>query len=62
MIGDLRSFVHSPRLEKNIGYAMVPIEHARLGTTLAVDIASGEVAATVVRKPFVDPKKDIPKS
>ena len=61
-IGDLRSFVYSPRLDKTIGYAMVPIEHARLGTTLAVDMPSGGVAATVVRKPFVDPKKDIPKS
>jgi len=61
-IGELRSFAYSPRLEKSIGYAMVPIEHARLGTTLAIDLPSGGVAATVVRKPFIDPRKDIPKS
>ena len=61
-VGDLRSFDYSPRLDKNIGYAMVPIEHARLGTTLTVELPTGDVAATVVRKPFLDPKKDIPKS
>ncbi len=61
-IGDLRSFAHSPRLEKTIGYAMVPIEHAELGTELTVETSDDEVKATVVKKPFFDPKKDIPKS
>ena len=61
-IGDLRSFAYSPRLEKTIGYAMVPIEHAELGTELTVETSDDEVKATVVRKPFFDPTKDIPKS
>ncbi len=61
-IGRVTSACYSPRLEKNIGYAMVPIEQAGLGTELTVDAPSGETTATVVRKPFFDPKKEIPKS
>jgi aminomethyltransferase len=61
-IGRVTAFTHSPRLKKNIGYAMVPIEHAKLGTRLTIATPSGERTATVVRKPFIDPGKRIPKS
>jgi len=61
-VGYISAVVHSPRLEKNIGYAMVPTEHSRLGTSLTVNAPWGELTATVVRKPFVDPQKDVPKS
>jgi glycine cleavage system aminomethyltransferase T len=62
-IGRITSAIHSPRLKKNIGYAMVPAEHAALGTQFMVDVpGAGERQATVVAKPFIDPKKDIPKS
>jgi len=62
-VGHVTSAIFSPRLEKNIGYAMLPIEHAELGTRLTVAVpGSGEREARVVRKPFVDPKKEIPKS
>ena len=61
--GHITSAIYSPRLEKNIGYAMLPIEHAALGTQVRVMAPdSGERKATVAPKPFVDPKKDIPKS
>lgn len=61
-IGHVTSAIYSPRLEKNIGYAMLPIEHAELGTQLSVAVTgSNERPAVVVRKPFVDPKKEIPK-
>ena len=60
--GWVTSAVFSPRLGKNIGYAMVPIALAEHGTTLNVETADGTRTATVVRKPFVDPKKDLPKS
>jgi len=53
---------YSPRLKKNIAYAWVPIRLAKLGTSLTVATSTGERQATVVKKPFVDPKKDIPKS
>jgi glycine cleavage system aminomethyltransferase T len=62
-VGRVTSAIWSPRLRKNIGYAMVPVAHASLGTVLLVEIpAVGQRRATVVRKPFVDPKKEIPKS
>jgi aminomethyltransferase len=63
LVGFVSSAAHSPRLKKNIGYAMVPVENADLGTELTVSVPdAGERSATVVRKPFVDPKKEIPKS
>jgi aminomethyltransferase len=62
-VGRITSAIYSPRLGKNIGYAMVPVEHARLGSKLTVSIpGAGDREATVVKKPFVDPEKDIPKS
>ena len=49
-IGAVTSACFSPRLEKNIGYAMVPIELADLGTELEVDAPEADAsAATVVR-------------
>jgi aminomethyltransferase len=61
-VGRVTSAIWSPRLRKNIGYAMVPVAHTSLGTPLRVEIpALGSRRATVVGKPFVDPKKEIPK-
>jgi glycine cleavage system T protein len=61
-IGRVTSALYSPRLERNIGYAMVPTALAGMGTELSVRTALGEAAATVVPMPFVDPTKEIPKS
>jgi glycine cleavage system aminomethyltransferase T len=61
LAGRVTSACYSPRLEKNIGYAMVPIEHAGLGTTLQVETPAAEVGAVVVEMPHWDPKKEIPK-
>lgn len=61
-VGRVTSAIWSPRLKKNLGYAMVPIGQAAIGTRLRVEVpGAGERSATVVVKPFVDPKKDIPK-
>lgn len=60
-IGKVTSACHSPRLEKNIGYAMVPIEFAELGTELEVETPSERTSAVVVRRPFIDPEKEVPK-
>jgi hypothetical protein len=38
------------------------VRHAKFGTRITVATPLGDRDATVVRKPFVDPKKDIPKS
>lgn len=62
-VGFVSSAVYSPRLEKNIGYAWVPAELAELGMRLTVSVPElGDCAATIVPRPFVDPKKEIPKS
>ena len=62
-IGRITSAIWSPRLGKNIGYAMVPVGRAALGTRLEVEIpGSGPHPATVVAKPFVDPAKEIPRA
>lgn len=60
--GGVTSAIWSPRLKKNIGYAMLPVAHAALGTALRVEIpGAGERKATVVALPFMDPSKEIPK-
>jgi glycine cleavage system aminomethyltransferase T len=61
-VGDVTSAVYSPRLERNIGFAWVPVALAELGTALFVETSEGSRPATVVRMPFVDPGKQIPKS
>jgi glycine cleavage system aminomethyltransferase T len=60
-IGNVTSACYSPRLEKNIGYAMVPIEFAEFGTEVTVETPEERTSAVVVRKPFIDPQKQIPK-
>src|SRR5699024_9906665 len=60
-VGQVTSACYSPRLEKNIGYAMVPVALSELGTELVVDTGAAEVEAVVVPKPFIDPKKNQPK-
>lgn len=61
-VGSVTSACYSPRLEKNIGYAMLPIGLAEpLGREFEVETPTGRQRATTVRKPFVDPAKEIPK-
>lgn len=61
-VGVVTSAIHSPRFG-NIAYAWLPTEQFELGTILTVHHPEmGDLQAKVVQKPFVDPKKDIPKS
>jgi aminomethyltransferase len=60
-IGQITSACHSPQLEKNIGFAMLPIDYAELGRKFEVETPSGKQWATTVPKPFIDPSKEIPK-
>ena len=60
--GYVTSCVHSPRLKKNIGYAMVAIEKAREGGLLEVETPEGVRRSVIVPMPFIDPKKAIAKS
>lgn len=60
--GRITSALYSPRLERNIGYAWVPVALAEPGTELIVETPVEEATARVVQMPFVDPTKRIPKS
>ena len=60
-VGKVTSAIYSPRFG-NIGYAWVPVALSALGTDLVVNHPEhGDMPATVVEKPFVDPTKEIPK-
>jgi glycine cleavage system aminomethyltransferase T len=61
-VGRVTDAIWSPRLERNIGYAWVPIDLARAGTRIAIDSPAGPVEATVAMIPFLDPAKRIPVS
>lgn len=59
--GCITSCVHSPRLKKNIGYAMLPVETIS-EKRLEIAAPDGIRSAVVVPMPFIDPKKAIAKS
>ncbi len=61
-VGRLVSASHSFRLKKNIGYAWVPIALAGAGTELELRSPDGPVDAVTTGLPFIDPRKDVPKS
>jgi glycine cleavage system aminomethyltransferase T len=58
-IGKVTSAVYSPRLEKNIALAMLAADAAVIGAEVEVVTKSGPTKATVVERPFYDPKKQI---
>lgn len=53
VVGRVTSCVYSPRLEKNIGLAMVSIDHTQLGSRFSARSPLGELGAMVVPTPFV---------
>jgi|TARA_B110000977_G_C11028697_1_gene474305 glycine cleavage system aminomethyltransferase T len=59
VVGKITSAVYSPRLQQNIALAMVDANFAALGTEYLVVKADGNETATVVQKPFFDPKKKL---
>jgi glycine cleavage system aminomethyltransferase T len=59
-VGHVTDAIHSPRLERNIGYAWVPIEKAEVGTEVEARTPAGSLRARVARLPFIDPKKKVP--
>jgi aminomethyltransferase len=62
-VGTVTDLIWSPRLEKNIGYVWVPIGLAGAGNELEVEAPDGRRwAGRTAAIPFLDPKKDVPKS
>jgi glycine cleavage system aminomethyltransferase T len=62
VVGKTTSAVYSPRLKQNIALAMVSINNSEIGTVLDVKMNDKIVKATVVEKPFYDPKKKLASS
>jgi glycine cleavage system aminomethyltransferase T len=60
-VGRVTSACYSPRLEKNIGYAMMPLELTEFGTEVDVETDAGRNRGMVAAKPAYDPTKEIPK-
>jgi glycine cleavage system aminomethyltransferase T len=56
-IGKVTSACYSPRLDKNIGYAMLPVEYAEIGTELTAERPEETVDVVVADRVFVKPKE-----
>ena len=61
-VGKITSAVYSPRLKQNIALAMVTINQSEIGTVLDVKMNDKIIKATLVEKPFYDPKKKLASS
>ena len=61
-VGEITSAVHSPRLEKNIGFALLDIALADNDRPLMAQTAEGLRALTRCAMPFIDPEKQIPRA
>ena len=59
IIGKVTSAVYSPRLKKNIALAIISIGESKIGNIINVKTSSSVIKATIVEKPFFDPKKEI---
>ena len=61
-VGKVTSAVYSPRLKKNIAFAMLEKRYSKIGTEVQVISESDVLPAEVVKKPFFDPAKIVTKS
>ncbi|MCR4424780.1 MAG: glycine cleavage system aminomethyltransferase GcvT [Firmicutes bacterium] len=52
VVGHVTSGAHSPTFNRGLALALVPVEHARAGTELAIDIRGRAHKAVVVKTPF----------
>lgn len=58
-VGKVTSAVYSPRLKQNIALAMLSVDCTEIGTKVEVSVPESLVQATVVEKPFFDPRKKV---
>jgi len=58
-VGKVTSAIYSPRLEQNIALAMVSADCAEIGAAVEVAMRSRPVRATIVERPFFDPRKKL---
>lgn len=59
LVGQVTSAIYSPRLRQNIALAMVSTDCADIGSKVEIARPQGTARATVVDKPFFDPRKQL---
>ena len=52
-VGSMNALVYSPRLDKNICYTIVDIEHAQVGKEIIISSPDKELKATLVETPWL---------
>ncbi|HWI46532.1 MAG TPA: glycine cleavage T C-terminal barrel domain-containing protein, partial [Rubrobacter sp.] len=55
-IGKVTSACYSPRLDKSIGFAMVPVEYSEIGIELEIERPEETVPAVVADRVFFKPE------
>ena len=61
-VGEMTSAVHSPRLERNIGFVLMQTDFAKSENSFTVKTAEGLRPLTLTDMPFIDPDKKIPRA
>lgn len=61
LVGEVTSAVHSPRLERNIGFVLADLAHTQVVRMLEVQTPEGRRALEDTTLPFIDPGKTIPR-
>ena len=57
-VGSMKAVVYSPRLEKNISYVILDIEHAKAGQEITISSPEKEFIATTVNIPWLTRARD----
>ena len=53
-IGSMNALVYSPRLDKNIAYTILSIEHAKSGKEITISSPEKEIVAITVDLPWLE--------
>ena len=61
-VGAVSSAVYSPRLERNIGFALFDIDRLDAAGALCVETPEGMRDIDITTMPFLDPDKSIPRA
>jgi aminomethyltransferase len=56
-VGRMTSWVYSPRLRRNVGFAMLELARTGIGSEITIHADIGERRAKVVETPFIDPQR-----